>query len=211
MAFKMKHLGGGNSPAHMHGEPHAIDPVKAKAEANAFKGKKVYGESTTTVENVTTPGGNVRGTRTTVTKPYTQSGTSEGKKSYKQLKAEGGDVKAAKLYNASNSGKDITSTFKPNKLTSTSLKPMGITPSSPKISSSIPTITPRAALSETTPKKKKKKSNRRKSYIVQDTGRAIGDVGEAIGKGVGNAVKNVGYVFSRRGAIGSLFGCKTCR
>tara|TARA_B100000768_G_scaffold181415_1_gene204319 strand:+ start:2224 stop:2889 length:666 start_codon:yes stop_codon:yes gene_type:complete len=221
MGFKMKHLGGGNPPIQMHGEPHAIDPVKAKAEAeakaNTPKAPKVYGKPTTTVENVTTPGGNVRGTRTTVTKPYTQSGTGSftKNKTYNQLAAEGGDVKAAKAFNAANStsGKDVTSTFKPNKLTSTPLKPMGITPISPKISSTIPTITPRAAINTTgtTPKKKKKKTNRRQSYILQDTGRAIENVGEAIGKGVGNVVSNVGYAFTSRGIIGSLFGCKTCR
>jgi len=216
MAFKMRHLGGGNPPTHMHGEPHTIDPVKAKAEAkaktSASKAPKVYGKPITTVENVTTPGGNVRGTRTTVTKPYTQSGTGKATKTYKQLAAEGGDVKAAEAFNAANStsGKDVTSTFKPNKLTPTPLKPMPMNLPSSKISSTIPTITSRGP--STTPEPKKRRiPPPRQNRIIQDTGRAIGDAGEAIGKGVGNAVRNVGYAFTRRGVIGSLFGCKTCR
>tara|TARA_R110001592_G_scaffold178243_1_gene418904 strand:+ start:931 stop:1554 length:624 start_codon:yes stop_codon:yes gene_type:complete len=207
MAFKMKHLGGGNPPTHMHGDPHAIDPVKAKAEAeakaNASNAPKVYSGGS---RNMVT---NPDGTKTlTSTRNYTQTGTGKagkdlgpGYKPSAETTARANKAKANKTISGSES----------ETITSINLKPMGITPSSPKISSTIPTITSRGPSTPPEPKKKKKKSNRRKSYIVQDTGRAIGDVGEAIGKGVGDAFKNVGYVFSRRGAIGSLFGCKTCR
>tara|TARA_R110000796_G_C14375016_1_gene414543 strand:+ start:69 stop:689 length:621 start_codon:yes stop_codon:yes gene_type:complete len=206
MAFTMKHLGGGNPPTHMHGGDHSIDPVKEKAKTeaktNASNAPKVYSGGSRNMVN------NPDGTKTlTSTRNYTQTGTGKAKKSYKQLEAEGGDVASAKKFNATNSraGKETES------ITSVNLKPVGITPSSIKISSTMPTITPKGPSTTPTPKKKKSTPPRKKSYIVQDTGRAIGDAGEAIGKGVKNTVSNIGYAFSRRGAIGSLFGCKTCR
>ena len=207
MAFIMKHLGGGNPPTHMHGKSHSIDPVKEKAEAeakvNTSNAPKVYSGGSRNMVN------NPDGTRTlTSTRNYTQTGTGKATKTYKQLKSEGGDVAAARKFNAkkSRSGTETES------ITSVNIKPYGITQPKVKITGGAQVkITPPKL--NTTPEKKKKKiiTPRKRNYIVQDTGRAIGDAGEAIGRGVKNTVSDIGYAFSRRGAIGSLFKCRTCR
>ena len=207
MAFIMKHLGGGNPPTHMHGKSHSIDPVKEKAEAeakvNTSNAPKVYSGGSRNMVN------NPDGTRTlTSTRNYTQTGTGKATKTYKQLKSEGGDVAAARKFNAkkSRSGTETES------ITSVNIKPYGITQPKVKITGGAQVkITPPKPNTTIEKKKKITSTKRRKSYIVQDTGRAIGDAGEAIGRGVKNTVSDIGYAFSRRGAIGSLFKCRTCR
>ena len=205
MAFTLKHLSGGNPPAHMHGGNHSIDPVKKKAEAQANKNlnisKRVYeGGSRSMVDNPD-------GTRTlTSTRNYTQNGTGRAKKSYEQFKAEGGDVKAAKLYNAKKSKRGVET----ESITSVNLKPYGIVQQSASIKGGTQVkITPPKPKPDPKPKPKPK-PKKPKSYIVQDTGRAIGDAGRSVAEGVGNAVSNLGYAFSRRGVVGSLFNCRTC-
>lgn len=130
-------------PLYAHGPngTHPIDPeeeakkkAEMKAETNASNAKKVYGETSTKVEKLITPGGSIRGTKTTTTKPYTQSGTGSAEfntayRAAKKAKLSTFDYggKAIKVEDAaSKSGKDVTSTISLNKLTSNSLKPMGI-------------------------------------------------------------------------------------
>ena len=142
-----------SGPLYAHGPDgtHPTDPTKEakakaeakkKAEANASKSKKTYGKTTTKVENITTSSGNVRGTRTTTTKPYTQSGTGSAEfntayRAAKKAKLSTFDYggKTIKVEDAaSKSGKDVTSTVKLNKLKPITLKPMGI-----KITNMMPT------------------------------------------------------------------------
>ena len=204
MGFTMKHLGGGTSPAHMHGGDHDIDPAKKKAEAQASKNlttsKKVYKGGSRSMVN------NPDGTRTlTSTRNYTQSGTGKVRKTYEQLRAEGGDVKAAKIYNAEKSKRGVET----ESITSVNLKPSGIAQPKTNIAggSQVKITLPKQESEKKIVTKKKTKS---KNYIVQDTGRAIGDAGRSVAEGVGNAVSNLGYAFSRRGVVGSLFNCRTC-
>ena len=77
-------------------------------------------------------------------------------------------------------------------------------------------ITPRNTTTTTekierTPRPKKKINI---GKIVKNVGEGIGDFGETVGEGIGDGLRTtgraIGHVFSRRGAIGSLFGCKTC-
>jgi hypothetical protein len=120
-----------SGPLYAHGPDgtHPIDPTKEakakaeakkKAEANASKGEKVYGKTTRTK---TTSDTGV--TTHTISTPYTTSGSGDAttKKSYKQLAAEGGDVEAAKKFNASATSSGVKTrsykTFEP-------LKPVGI-------------------------------------------------------------------------------------
>jgi hypothetical protein len=126
-------------PLYIHGESHDGDPIdpetKAKAEAKkkASKAPRVYGKTTTT--KTTDKSGLTTVTSTT---PYTQSGKGEGtaKKTYKQLAAEGGDVEAAKKFNASQTNKGAVTrsykTFKPAKM-GISITPQLPTASVPKI------------------------------------------------------------------------------
>lgn len=153
-------------PLYAHGPngTHPIDPkkeAKKKAETNASNARKVYGETSTKVEKLITPGGSIRGTKTTTTKPYTQSGTGSAEfntayRAAKKAKLSTFDYggKSIKVEDAaSKSGKDVTSTISLNKLASNSLKPMGIStttqlpkadvkikniPSTPPKSSSVP-------------------------------------------------------------------------
>ena len=210
MGFTMKHLGGGTSPAHMHGGNHGIDPAKKKAEAQASKNlttsKKVYeGGSRSMVDNPD-------GTRTlTSTRNYTQSGTGKDRNlpSYASVgvsKAEGDAYWAKK----SKRGVETES------ITSVNLKPYGIVQSKTSITGGTQVkVTPPKPKPDPKPKPKpnpkpKPKPKKPKSYIVQDTGRAIGDAGRSVAEGVSNAVSNLGYAFSRRGVVGSLFNCRTC-
>lgn len=148
-------------PLYAHGPngTHPTDPTKEakakaeaknKAEANASKGKKVYGKSTTKVEKILTPGGNVRGTKTTTTTPYTRSGTGSAKfntayRAAKKAKLGTFDYggKTIKVEDAaSRSGKDVSSTTKWNKLPTVPLKPVGIqfTPLVPTADITIPKV-----------------------------------------------------------------------
>lgn len=116
-------------------EAKAKAEAKKKAEANASKGKKVYGKTTRTS---TTNEGGV--TTHTISTPYTQSGQGEGttKKSYKQLAAEGGDVEAAKKFNASATSSGVkTRSYK-----TFDVKPAGIkiTPMLPTASIIVPKV-----------------------------------------------------------------------
>jgi len=102
-------------------EAKAKAEAKKKAEANASKGKKVYGKTTRTK---TTSDTGV--TTHTASTPYTTSGSGNAttKKSYKQLKAEGGDVEAAKKFNASATSSGVkTRSYK-----TFDVKPVGIKP-----------------------------------------------------------------------------------
>ena len=204
MAFTLKHLNGGNPPVHMHGGNHIIDPAKKKAEAQANKNlntsERVYEGGSRNLVN------NPDGTRTlTSTRNYTQKGTGKAGKTYKQLKAEGGDVRAARLFNAEQAKRGVET----ESITSVNLKPYGIVQPKTNITGDTQgKITlPKQEKEKIVTKKKKKK---KKNYIVQDTGRAIGDAGRSVAEGVGNAVSNLGYAFSRRGVVGSLFNCRTC-
>jgi hypothetical protein len=119
-------------PLYAHGPDgtHPTDPTKEakakaeakkKAEANASKGKKVYGKTTRTK---TTSDTGV--TTHTISTPYTTSGSGNAttKKSYKQLAAEGGDVEAAKKFNASATSSGVkTRSYK-----TFDVKPVGIKP-----------------------------------------------------------------------------------
>ena len=145
-------------PLYAHEAGH-IDPTKeakAKAEAkkkaenNTSTAKKVYGKASTKVENIVTPSGNVRGTRTTVTTPYTQSGTGSAKfnTAYGAAKKAGKKAfdyggKSIKVEDAaSKSGKDVRSTVSMNKISGTTLKPVGIkfTPTLPTADITIPKV-----------------------------------------------------------------------
>ena len=118
-------------PLYAHEAGH-IDPTeeakakaeaKKKAEANASKGKKVYGKTTRTK---TTSDTGV--TTHTASTPYTTSGSGDAttKKSYKQLKAEGGDVEAAKKFNASATSSGVkTRSYKTFNITPRPMAPMG--------------------------------------------------------------------------------------
>jgi len=127
-------------PFYITGDP--IDPAKkkaaekeakAKAEKSTAEAEKVYGESTTKTERITSAGGR-KGTKTTVTTPYTKSGTGSAefntaygaaKKSGKKTFDYGG--KLIKVEDAaSKSGKDVRSTVKYDKVKGLELKPEGI-------------------------------------------------------------------------------------
>lgn len=122
-------------PLYVTGDP--VDPTKkkakaeakAKAEKSATSAKKVYGKSTTKTERITGPGGR-KGTKTTVTTPYTQSG--EGSVSYSEAYKKADKAKyptfekfkiASEAYK---SGKDIKSTIKYDKIKGVNLKPQGV-------------------------------------------------------------------------------------
>jgi len=136
-------------PLYIHGDSHEGDPIdpkdKAKAKAKAEAKKKaseaprVYGKTTTT--KTTDKSGLTTVTSTT---PYTQSGEGEGtaKKTYKQLAAEGGDVEAAKKFNASKTNKGVvTRSYKTFKMPTVGINitPQLPTASVPKISKPKPT------------------------------------------------------------------------
>ena len=120
-----------------------IDPTKeaaAKAKAqkeanknaktNTSNAKRVYGEATTSVKKTD------RGTATTTTTPWTQSGTGKGsarfntaygdakKSGKKEFNYDGRLIKIKA--GGSKSGKDVKTTYRPNKLTPIPLTPVGI-------------------------------------------------------------------------------------
>ncbi len=135
-----------SGPLYAHGADgtHPTDPTKEakakaeakkKAEANASKGKKVFGKTTRTK---TTSDTGV--TTHTISTPYTTSGSGDAttKKSYKQLAAEGGDVEAAKKFNASATSSGVkTRSYK-----TFDIKPAGIkiTPMLPTSSITVPKV-----------------------------------------------------------------------
>jgi len=119
-------------PLYAHGPDgtHPTDPTKEakakaeakkKAEANASTAEKVYGKTTRTK---TTDRDGV--TTHTISTPYTTSGSGDAttNKSYKQLAAEGGDVEAAKKFNASATSSGVTT----RSYKTFDVKPVGIKP-----------------------------------------------------------------------------------
>lgn len=127
-------------PLYITGDP--IDPTKkkaaekeakAKADKSAASAERVYGKSTTKTERITSAGGR-KGTKTTVTTPYTKSGTGSAefniaygaaKKAGKKTFDYGGEL--IKVEDAaSKSGKDVRSTVKYDKVKGLGLKPEGI-------------------------------------------------------------------------------------
>jgi cytoskeletal protein RodZ len=127
-------------PLYITGDP--IDPTKkkaaekeakAKADKSAASAERVYGKSTTKTERITSAGGR-KGTKTTVTTPYTKSGTGSAefntaygaaKKAGKKTFDYGG--KSIKVEDAaSKSGKDVRSTVKYDKVKGLGLKPEGV-------------------------------------------------------------------------------------
>lgn len=147
-----------------------IDPTKeaaAKAKAqkeanknaktNTSNAKRVYGEATTSVKKTE------RGIATTTTTPWTQSGTGKGSAKFNTAY---GDAKKSgkKEFNydgrlikikagGSKSGKDVKTTYRPNKLTPIPLTPVGIkfppmeitAPPPPRIPNRPPPTTPNPA------------------------------------------------------------------
>ena len=129
------HGPGGAHPTDPTKEAKAKAEAKKKAEANASKGKKVYGKTTRTKTT-----SNTGVTTHTMSTPYTTSGSGDAttKKSYKQLAAEGGDVEAAKKFNASATSSGVkTRSYK-----TFDVKPVGIkiTPMLPTASITVPKI-----------------------------------------------------------------------
>ncbi len=136
-------------PLYVTGDP--IDPTKkkakseakAKADKSAASAERVYGKSTTKTERITSAGGR-KGTKTTVTTPYTKSGTgsAEFKTAYGAAKKAGKKTfdyggKSIKVEDsASKSGKDVKSTVKYDKIKGIGLKPEGVklTTAGPKAS-----------------------------------------------------------------------------
>ena len=107
--------------------------AKAKAEKSTVSAKKVYGESTTKTERITSAGGR-KGTKTTVTTPYTKSGkgSAEFNTAYRAAKKSGKKTfdyggESIKVEDAaSKSGKDVRSTVKYDKVKGLGLKPEGV-------------------------------------------------------------------------------------
>jgi hypothetical protein len=121
-------------PLYVTGDP--VDPTKkkakteakAKAEKSATSAKKVYGKSTTKTERITSPRGR-KGTKTTVTTPYSQSG--EGSVSYSEAYKKADKAKYPTLEKfkteaeAYKSGKDVKTSVKYDKVKGVNLKPKG--------------------------------------------------------------------------------------
>jgi hypothetical protein len=199
MAFKMRHLSGNsNSALPMNTN---TDPT-SEANLNASNAPKVYKGGSRDMVN------NPDGTKTlTSTRNYTQTGQGEGKNLGPNYKPSAETIAIANKEKASRTiyGSET------KKISTMNLKPSGVVPLKPEFKSTMPTIIPRNSITKTpTPNPKQKKPPKRKSYIVQDVGDFVGDVGKGVGKGVKNVVNSVGYAFTKRGAIGSLFGCKNC-
>ena len=124
------------NPLYITGDPTkkkaAEKEAKAKADKSAASAERVYGKSTTKTERFKDDRGT--GTRTTVTTPYTKSGTGSAefniaygaaKKAGKKTFDYGG--KLIKVEDAaSKSGKDVRSTVKYDKVKGLGLKPEGI-------------------------------------------------------------------------------------
>jgi len=124
-------------PLYITGDP--VDPTKkkakaeakAKAEKSATTAKKVYGESTTKTERITSAGGR-KGTKTTVTTPYSQSG--KGSVSYSEAYKKANKAKYPTLEKfttaakADKSGKDVKTSVEYDKVKGVNLKPKGPKP-----------------------------------------------------------------------------------
>jgi len=133
-------------PLYVTGDP--VDPTKkkakaeakAKAEKSATSAKKVYGESTTKTERITSPGGR-KGTKTTVTTPYTQSG--KGSVSYSEAYKKADKAKYPTLEKfkvaakADRSGKDVKTSIKYDPIKGVGLSPAEIVPMKTEIKASI--------------------------------------------------------------------------
>ena len=121
----------------------AQQQAQSSASENLKTSERIFGEPTTTTERITTSGGR-KGTKTTVTTPYTQSsegkGSSEFNAAYRAAKAAGetsfpyGDktIKVEAKKPASKSGKDSRSTIVYDKEKTLTLKPNPIKPFSPE-------------------------------------------------------------------------------
>ena len=117
----------------------AESQAQSNASENLKNSKKVFGEPTTTTERITTSSGR-KGTKTTVTTPYTQSsqgrGSSEFNAAYRAARVAGetsfpyGDktIKVEAKKPASTSGKDSRSTIVYDKEETLTLKPNPIKP-----------------------------------------------------------------------------------
>lgn len=135
----LKQSGGGpfykTGPLYVTSDP--IDPskkkaaekeAKAKADKSAAGAKKVYGESITKTEKITSPGGR-KGTKTTTTTPYTRSG--KGSVSYSEAykKADKSKFPTLKEFTvaakADRSGKDVKTSVEYDKIKTVGLKPQG--------------------------------------------------------------------------------------
>lgn len=144
----LKQSGGGpfykTGPLYVTGDP--IDPskkkaaeseAKAKAQKSASSSEKVYGKSTTTTERITGPRGR-KGTKTTVTTPYTRSG--KGSVSYSEAykKADKAKYPTFEQFKVAAkkdlSGKDVKTTVQYDKIKTVGLKPKGpkLTTAGPK-------------------------------------------------------------------------------
>lgn len=231
--FQMRHLsGGGNKQSGIMMRGGSAFPKTAlyqqagtgqqEAQRNAndanANANRVYGETTSTRTK------EEGGTRVDFSTPYTTSGKGTAKRSGKPNASnadwqgfldknfEGSNEK----FNASQSGKGVENKtrFIPNSVTELTEQKITMTPGKPtaeKIK-----ITPRNTTTTTekierTPRPKKKINI---GKVVKNVGEGIGDFGETVGEGIGDGLRAtgraIGHVFSRRGAIGSLFGCKTC-
>ena len=138
-------------PLYVTGDP--VDPTKkkakaeakAKAEKSATSAKKVYGESTTKTERITSARGR-KGTKTTVTTPYSQSGggSAEFNTAYGTAKKAGKSTfdyggKLIKVEDAATkTGQDVKTTVKYDKVKGANLKPKGIKPFAVGPKASIP-------------------------------------------------------------------------
>jgi len=146
-------------PLFQRTEEEAQAQAQSQAQSNASENlktsEKIYGNPTTTTERITTSGGR-KGTKTTVTTPYTRE--SEGKGSakfnqaYREAEAAGktsfpyGDktIKIEAKKPASTSGKETRSSIVYDKEKSLTLKPNPIKPFSaePTANVNIPKNTP---------------------------------------------------------------------
>ena len=155
----LKQSGGGpfykTGPLYVTSDP--IDPskkksaekeAKVKAEKSTAEAKKVYGKSTTTTERFKDDRGT--GTRTTVTTPYSQSGSGGAKVTYEESYKKANKSKyptleeykaAAKAYKR---GKDVKTTVKYDKIKTVGLKtqPPKLTTPGPKASIDLKIKTP---------------------------------------------------------------------
>ena len=117
----------------------AQSQAQSNASENLKTSERIFGEPTTTTERITTSGGR-KGTKTTVTTPYTQESTGRGSakfnQAYREAKAAGktsfpyGDktIKVEAKRPASKSGKDSRSTIVYDKEKTLTLKPNPIKP-----------------------------------------------------------------------------------
>jgi len=194
----MRHLSGNsNSALPMNTD---TDPT-SEANLNASNAPKVYKGGSRNMVN------NADGTKTlTSIRNYTQTGEGQGRNlgpGYKpsaETTARANKEKASKTISGSET----------KTISTMNLKPYGVVPLKPKFESTMPTIVPRNSTAKIPPPPKRKKPPKRKSYIVKDVGDFVGDVGKGVGKAAKDVVDGVGYAFTRRGVIGSLFRCKNC-